>query len=756
MNLHSTFDRTVSRVQADLADLSSTVEDGQAEHLGDTSSFEMPSASYFSFNYLQTPVTDGASMAQFSPPPIYDDEPSSSINVPLVVGLVSGISTLFFGVLCGILWFALLGRGRIRLGPGAPGEYDDEQAALEQEVAELGSMDIASRQLYLRTRAFLASNQPNSAQTDISLAQYLSIQEKGVSAWEFEVDFPNANCFVEARTDIEFYDSSTCCTQTNLPIPKQNDVYYFEAKMFEMPSTTLVSVGLTTKPYPTFRLPGFHRFSVAYDSNGERRSHLSLTSSFGPRFQQGDVVGVGYRSRTGTIFFTHNGRRVDDTIQGFRHNMFPTIGANGPCKVSVNFGQAGFVYIEANVKKWGLAPAQGTLSPPPPYGAERDSVLLETGLYMPTTSSRNASDDVSSYHSTLQYSSSVGSSNNTLTNQTPALPPLPPPAAQQPSPFNVSPPPFSSAADDRHSTVSNYSLARLRSSGSVVTVGDVSSNSHCASTNGSFDGNNTSSSIHDESTPAPEYVETPEHEGSNTQHERLAQPGSPPPRYTSDNESEVDAEETHLLSAPRPRHSDSQFQRTNVATIIDTRNMENGEEMNLMEDYVSRCGRGESPGFEDATNADNTHDEEESSEATHTQQVEEVPIAERELPATPTEDEVKSSNAIKTTKASTASDSTEPDAEPSSSDSPSTSAEIFTKDSQAQVDEELPTPPSSETVDAPAPAEEDESTQTSNVDEVEIETETASRPNSSSSSSAAKSKPKNKGKKKQGKKPKRR
>lgn len=45
----------------------------------------------------------------------------------------------------------------------------------------------------------------------------------------------------------------------------------------------------------------------------------------------------------------------------------------------VNFGQSGFVFIEANVKKWGLAPMTGSLAPPPPYGSEQGSILLETG-----------------------------------------------------------------------------------------------------------------------------------------------------------------------------------------------------------------------------------------------------------------------------------------------------------------------------------------------------------------------------------------
>lgn len=103
--------------------------------------------------------------------------------------------------------------------------------------------------------AFIAANPPESVQTDISLSQYLAIQEKGVSAWEFEPELEIANCFVEARTEIEFFDSE-CTVMSNLPVPKQNDVYYWEAKIFDKPDNSLISIGMATKPYPLFRLPG--------------------------------------------------------------------------------------------------------------------------------------------------------------------------------------------------------------------------------------------------------------------------------------------------------------------------------------------------------------------------------------------------------------------------------------------------------------------------------------------------------------------
>ena len=71
-------------------------------------------------------------------------------------------------------------------------------------------------------------------------------------------------------------------------------------------------------------------------------------------------MGVGYRPRTGAIFFTRNGKKLDEIAHNLKsQNFFPTVGANGPSTVHVNFGQSGFVFIEANVKKWGLAPMTG-------------------------------------------------------------------------------------------------------------------------------------------------------------------------------------------------------------------------------------------------------------------------------------------------------------------------------------------------------------------------------------------------------------
>lgn len=335
-------------------------------------------------------------------------------DVPLIVGLTSGLGTLILGLILITVWLTITsGRssGRIRLGGSAPGSYDDEQQFLRDEVEAIEAMDEQQREAYFAAKAFIQTNPPNSAQSEISLGQYLTIQEKGVAAWEFQMDlFANTStaalsnaaqsahitCFVENRTELQFLGgvvnrdmssdnpityTSPRSVQTNLPLPKQNETYYWEVKMYDKPVETTVAVGLCTKPYPLSQLPGQHRYSVGFESSGRKRNNQPFNDvpKYGLPFNQGDVVGVGYRPRSGTIFFTRNGKRLEEVVHGMRLNLFPTVGATGPCQLHVNFGQSGFVFIEANVKKWGLAPVQGNLAPPPPYGRhQQNSLLLES------------------------------------------------------------------------------------------------------------------------------------------------------------------------------------------------------------------------------------------------------------------------------------------------------------------------------------------------------------------------------------------
>ncbi|KAF9191843.1 Rsp5p-dependent ubiquitination, sorting of cargo proteins at the multivesicular body [Haplosporangium sp. Z 11] len=271
------------------------------------------------------------------------------------------------------------GRGFGRHGYSGTGPHHvpDWEVDPGETEERLNAMTETERQAFDAAKAY----PPNSVPTEISLSQYLSIQEKGVSAWEFEASYDH-QLFVHDRTEISFFDQ-VACVQTNLPLPKQQEVYYWEVKMFEKSPNATVAVGVATKPYPAMRLPGWNRHSVGYFSNTGMKSCNSPWNShfYGPPYYEGDVIGCGYRPRNGTIFYTRNGKRIEDAYTGFgRTNLFPTVGATGPCVLHVNFGQSGFVFVEANVKKWGLAPASGSLAPPPAYGSELGSILLEASV----------------------------------------------------------------------------------------------------------------------------------------------------------------------------------------------------------------------------------------------------------------------------------------------------------------------------------------------------------------------------------------
>ncbi|KAH9968951.1 concanavalin A-like lectin/glucanase domain-containing protein [Russula dissimulans] len=317
---------------------------------------------------------------------------STSDALLVLLPLLIVLSTFLFLLLIFLICILLLRRRRgIALrdtdGPIDMSRDDSVQGEGGFEGVEsrwLESVNDSTRRMYLRAKDYQLQYPPNSQNTDITLSQFLSIQEKGVSAWSFDPDYEMiSSLLVHSRTELTFLPDPASATsvQSNLPLPKLNEVYYWEVKMFDLPENTNVAVGLATKPYPHFRLPGHCRHSVAYHSNGDKTHNYPFTATpLAPSLKEGDVVGVGYRPRSGTVFFTRNGRKLEDAFVGFNsYNLFPTIGADGPCSLHVNLGQGGFVFIEANVKKWGLAPSVGTLAPPPAYGSERGSILLEAG-----------------------------------------------------------------------------------------------------------------------------------------------------------------------------------------------------------------------------------------------------------------------------------------------------------------------------------------------------------------------------------------
>lgn len=235
---------------------------------------------------------------------------------------------------------------------------------------------------------FTVLNPPNINNTrdqSSSETEDFIIRERGIDAFEFEQeeDILNPRFLVIDKTDVHFcgndspYSVGTAVMNISLPVRHRTspDIIYFEVKIYECLNenenpNAHFAIGLVTKPYPSsFRLPGYNTFSVAYESTGNLKinkplptplqQHLGINSKYNaqvlPPLQQADVVGFGYTISSGTLFITHNGRKMMDILRGCYMDLYPAVGCFlTNLKFQVNIGQRGYVWTEANVRKYGF------------------------------------------------------------------------------------------------------------------------------------------------------------------------------------------------------------------------------------------------------------------------------------------------------------------------------------------------------------------------------------------------------------------
>ncbi|CAR22501.1 Ssh4p [Lachancea thermotolerans CBS 6340] len=338
-----------------------------------------------------------------------------------------------------------------------PGQYDDEQALLEQEAQELPRMSTFEVELYQRCREFQKMCPPIVKEfgtyTNINDKQF--IKDRGIQSYYF---LPSINdnvdqygnflpsFIVQDKLDVTFtkFNRSSSAVM-NYPLPhNKKDAVYFEVKVFKYPakSNSIFSCGLVTCPYPYFRMPGMAQFSIAYESTGKlRMNNPFYANTLLPKLQEGDVIGFGYRYKTGTILITHNGKKLMDLTHNVGIDLFIGIGAmnaaytrsytreglmedcdnvslrerilasdmdqkapraiheqlenvhdshdedlaSDEIELQVNLGQLGFVYVEANVKKYAFGSVYGEIGVPPAYNGDeiKKDVVLQKGEDLP-------------------------------------------------------------------------------------------------------------------------------------------------------------------------------------------------------------------------------------------------------------------------------------------------------------------------------------------------------------------------------------
>ena len=94
---------------------------------------------------------------------------------------------------------------------------------------------------------------------------------------------------------------------------------YYEVKIRQNSPDVFLALGFTALPYPSFRMPGWHRGSLAVHGDD---GHKYINDKYGGKefaqpFRRGDVYGLGMTLRPGPraapqvdVFFTRNGSRV--------------------------------------------------------------------------------------------------------------------------------------------------------------------------------------------------------------------------------------------------------------------------------------------------------------------------------------------------------------------------------------------------------------------------------------------------------------
>lgn len=270
------------------------------------------------------------------------------------------------------------------------GDIDREFLNDEESLVNLANeydfttLSPEEQNAFLKGEEFTKRNSPsgNSRGKAFTREDDLMIKERGINAFEFEQEsnFLEARYVVEDRTEVNFVNNdasySTATAVLNLPLPtkfRTPDTIYFEVKVYEFNEAVdnaHFAIGLVTRPYPSnFRLPGYNNFSFAYESTGNLKinkpfptplqQHKGAHSLFNahvlPPLCQSDVVGFGYIVPSGTLFITRNGKKLMDIMRGCFLDLYPAIGCfSTNAKFQANFGQMGFLWIEANVRRYGF------------------------------------------------------------------------------------------------------------------------------------------------------------------------------------------------------------------------------------------------------------------------------------------------------------------------------------------------------------------------------------------------------------------
>ena len=144
-------------------------------------------------------------------------------------------------------------------------------------------------------------------------------------------------------------DSDAAAIRSNIPVPPQIGIYYFEVKVSSKGREGYIAVGFAIKSASLGRLTGWEPGTIGYHADdGNLYRGAGTGSSFGPSYTTNDVVGCGINFVEKSFFFTKNGiliGEISNLKDKFHLPFFVSVGCRTIGEVlTTNFGADEFVF----------------------------------------------------------------------------------------------------------------------------------------------------------------------------------------------------------------------------------------------------------------------------------------------------------------------------------------------------------------------------------------------------------------------------
>jgi len=223
----------------------------------------------------------------------------------------------------------------------------NKKSSKSQYASDTNSYDITKKQYKeIKKRAcpwkfLIVESSTTNAYLGHDVLVYSYIQNNGIQQLKFQNKKGEK---VSTQTQLPFYFSKPFCIS--------NEFYYYEIKVIKI-NDSKIYFGLGLSSYMLTDLPGTTDGTVGYHSSGLIYANGSVVA-YAQVVSENDVVGVGYYPSNGKIFFTLNGKYIQN-ISGdilHRQRFFPHLGSDGECTLEVNFGMTHFEYIPNETNKY--------------------------------------------------------------------------------------------------------------------------------------------------------------------------------------------------------------------------------------------------------------------------------------------------------------------------------------------------------------------------------------------------------------------